>query len=80
MKEVEEQLAFIENNFLGGQPKFQYIANQENITIADLRYRNIKIIFSCHAEISSLMFINYDFNKFPKIQAWYANIYKLPEI
>jgi hypothetical protein len=39
--EVENQLAFFEKVFLGGDKKFQYINNQPSLTIADLRYYTI---------------------------------------
>ncbi|KRX10572.1 Thioredoxin-like fold [Pseudocohnilembus persalinus] len=56
-KIIESQLSFIENNYMSDK----FILGWENPTLADL---------SCYCELLGLLFIEYNFNKYPKIQNW----------
>lgn len=65
-KVVEKALTAIEKNYLTGN----YIAG-DKLTLADL---------SAYFEITFLYFAKFNFEKWPKIQAWILRVGQIPEV
>jgi hypothetical protein len=77
-KKVELALDAIEHVFLGGTLKFQFIGNQKQLTIADLRYLFVNIKISCVSELISTFIFNFDFAKWPNVCALIMRLFELP--
>ena len=74
-KDFEEEMLFVqEKSFMlleNTLSNFRYVAETEEISIADL---------VCYTEVVHLHLINFDFSKYPKVQAWMDRVSRIPGV